>query len=133
MQGLEAFCAQVRPDDGIPPQNLKKKSQSKGQRAAGRHRFQQYCKAARQALENALAIDCGDEALKTASISAVEHQGGGASLLVVISAPIHDIADITAMESRLKRASGLLRSALASELRRKRVPHLQFRIVPESE
>lgn len=83
-------------------------------------------------MEAGLAGVCGDERLKDLTIQSVEPVHSGASLLVVIAVPASDPRSMLALERTLQNAAGLLRSVVALEIRRKRTPHLTFRVVPET-
>ncbi|MDB6133478.1 MAG: ribosome-binding factor [Verrucomicrobiales bacterium] len=134
---MKPLCAEPHPGDGIPSHILKKQQQqlerptgSSGGRANARH--QQYCKAVQRSLEGGLASACGDERLKDLIIQSVEPMRSGAHLLVVVAVPEVDHSAIGALEQSLQKAAGLLRSVIATEIQRKRTPHLTFRVVPET-
>jgi ribosome-binding factor A len=142
---LESLCAEPHPGDGIPPHVLKKQ-QHRDERAADtastgnardgvNARLRQYCKAAHRALEAGLVSACGDERLKDLRILSVEPlRGAGSNLLVVVAAPATaaEVQPMKALEKTLQNAAGLLRSVIATEIQRKRTPHLTFRVVPET-
>jgi ribosome-binding factor A len=125
VQAMQSLCSELRPEDGIPPHLLKRQQQR------DEHSPFQYCKAAHRAIEAGLSSDCGDVRLKSLSVHCVEPLPGGTKLLVIIAAPLTDQAAMRELEQALQKASGLLRSVLAAEIRRKRTPHLTFRVVPE--
>lgn len=126
---LTELCAELRPGDGVPPHLLRQQERKENharQQRPDRHQ-QQYCGEARRCLDAALQ-DCASlpEGL---CVLAVEPLSGG-SLLVVAGKPGLVLEEISGIESRLQRCAGRLRAALAGETRRRRTPHLRFRVVP---
>lgn len=134
VQEMKSLCAELRPEDGLSPVALRRIQREHRQVAAppSRVRARQYCKAVHRSLEAGLAGVCGDERLKDLTIQSVEPVHSGASLLVVIAVPASDPRSMLALERTLQNAAGLLRSVVALEIRRKRTPHLTFRVVPET-
>lgn len=130
-QEIQSLCTEIRPEDGIPPYLIERRSPTK-RHAPQSARAHQYCKAVHRALEAGFASVCGDERLQSLTIIRVEPQSRGSTLLVIIAAPDTDCAAMAALEQRLQKASGLLRSVIAMEIQRKRTPHLTFRVVPET-
>ena len=131
LEELRSFCTEPHPEDGLPPHLLKRKEQRQ-QRAPNQVRAHQYCKAVHRALDAGLAGACGDERLKSLSVQAVEPLPFGSKLLVIIAVPATDAATMKSLEQTLQQAAGLLRCVIATEVRRRRTPHLTFRVVPES-
>lgn len=130
---MKSLCAETRPEDGIPPHVLKKQQRRGEQPDHGRNNAHaaQYCKAAHRSLEAGLASVCGDPRLKDLSIATVEPLRTGSHLLVVVTVPAASAEDMLELERALQKAAGLLRSVIATEIQRKRTPHLTFRVVPE--
>jgi len=62
----------------------------------------------------------------------VEPLHGGSVLLVVAIKPQAAPEDLPVIEACLRQCAGLLRATMAGEIRRKRVPHLRFRVIPEN-
>ena len=129
-----SLCAELRPDDGVPPHVLKKREAARAARSTsntgGGHRGRQYCKAVQRCLEAALSEEPGDSPLDGLSIDSVTPEPGGAALLVVSLHPGADAAELATREAALNAAAGHMRAAIAGGIRRKRVPHLRFRVVP---
>ena len=128
---MRLLCTELRPDDGLPPHLLKRKAQRQ-EHPPGQVRAQQYCKAVQRALDAGLAGVCGDARLKSLTVHAVEPHPNGSKLLVIIAVPATDAATVKSLEQTLQNAAGLLRSVIATEVQRRRTPHLTFRVVPES-
>jgi ribosome-binding factor A len=131
VQEMKSLCAELRPEDGLPPHILKRKQQHEHS-GPNIGCSQQYSKAVHRALEAGLASTCGDERLKSLVIHAVEAMPGGSKLLVVVTSQETDPQALKTLEQALQKASGLLRSVVAMDIQRKRTPHLTFRVVPES-
>jgi hypothetical protein len=132
----QEVCREMRPGDGMTPEMLKRVKLRANQRSARgmrgvSARQWQLCKAASRSVEMCLSADCGDASLKELRFCAVEPLEGGSALIVIMAAPIREASEIPVLEAKLARAGGLLRSALAADLHRKRVPHLRFRVIPE--
>ena len=129
---MASLCTELRPDDGLPPQlyDRRFKPQQRGPNPA---RAQQYCKAVHHALDAGLAGACADPRLKTMTVQSVEPLPGGSKLLVIVTAPAPDQQAVVELEQILQRASGLLRSIIAGEIRRRRTPHLTFRVLPTAD
>ena len=124
---LEALCAELRPEDGIPSHLLKRQQTKRKETAPDRHQ-RQYCRAVQRELDG--VIDTAAPATGLSLVS-VEPVPGSSALLVLVSAPVASAAQITALEQQLQNASGFLRAAVAGVTHRKRVAHLRFRVVPE--
>ncbi len=84
------------------------------------------CRQVEEVLALAIA-GCGDEALYGVSVREVAPWPGPGRLLVTVEAPDVDPAEAL---SALGRVQGLLRSEVASMIRRKRAPELLFRLAP---
>lgn len=132
---MKTLCAELRPEDGLSSIELKKQQQRQQLKdhPPSEARARQYCKAVHRALESGLSSAIGDERLKDLTIESVQPLHPGASnLLVLVSAPGTDPSTMPILEQTLQKASGLLRSVIATEIQRKRTPHLTFRIIPEA-
>jgi ribosome-binding factor A len=131
LQEMTALCSEVLSDDGIAPQDLKKQDR-RASRSSHRlpSRALQYHKAVRQCLDGAFARICMDPLLVDLVVSAVEPIGKGAKLLVVVETPFENQAHLQIIEAALQGAVGRLRAVVAGEVRRKRTPHLSFRVIP---
>lgn len=133
-QELKHLCAELRPDDGLSPITLKKQElrQQLVEHPPSQARSRQYCKAVHRALESGLSSAIGDERLKDLTVQSVEPLHTGSNLLVLIAVPATDPGTMKTLEKSLQKAAGVLRSVIATEIHRKRTPHLTFRVVPET-
>ena len=129
LEEMRLLCAEPRDEDGLPPHLLKRKSQRHP--APDQARGDRYCKAVQRALDAGLAGVCGDERLKSLSVQAVEPLPSGSRLLVIVAVPATDAATMKSLEQALQNAAGLLRSVVATEIQRRKTPHLTFRVVSE--
>ena len=134
MQEMKSLCAELRPEDGRSPVALKKAElrQQSAEHPPSQARARQYCKAVHRALEAGLSSVCGDERLKDLTIQLVEPLHTGSNLLVIVAVPPIAQQSMLELERTLKKAAGLLRSVIATEIQRKRTPHLTFSVVPET-
>ena len=134
MQEMKSLCAELRPDDGLSPVALKKAQlrRQMEEHPPSQARARQYCKAVYRSLEAGLSCACGDERLKDLTILSVEPLHTGSNLLVIVAVPPTDPRSMVELERALQNAAGLLRSVIATEIQRKRTPHLTFRVVPET-
>lgn len=123
------LCAEPRPEDGIPPHVLARRTRSTGSVKAGRHRLEQLCKQVRVALGEALVCDCGDPAIQKLEVVSVKPVTGSTVLQATLKSPDADLVAIEHAHRQLECASGLLRAAIASSIHRKRVPQLRFTVV----
>lgn len=134
LKELQELCAEPHAEDGIAPHILKKQQLKAGDGKSRTNpaRTLRYCKAIHHCLDAALA-SLGDDRLTDLAIHSVEPLRSHAKLLVVVIVPNEQRDAIPDIEDALKNAGGLLRSAVASEIRRKRTPHLSFRAVAEAD
>mgnify|MGYP006119447431 FL=1 len=129
-------CDELFVDDGISPQELEKRKQSaigKQSRGKPNHHSRQLCNQIYHAIDEAIACDCGDPVLDDLRAVWVRPVGKSSTLEVMFTTPETDVNRITEMHEALNNVSGILRSAVASSITRKRVPQLTFRIVPEKQ
>ena len=123
------LCAESHPDDGVPPHVLAKRGRPRGSARAGRHHLDQLCKQVRIALGEALVCDCSDSVLQSLVVESVKPLTGSSVLQVTLTLPSADPGQFEHAHQQLQRASGILRSAVASAIHRKRVPQLRFCVV----
>lgn len=119
------LCHELREDDGIDPKDLKKHP-----RADRPSRQGALCKQIERSLQLALA-GCADEAIRELVVLGAEPTAG-ANRVVVRVALASDVpgVDEPTLRARLDRLRGYLRSQIARDLTRKRVPDLGFDIAP---
>jgi ribosome-binding factor A len=90
------------------------------------HKTLRLCRQVLEALQIALAGECGDELLQQLYISAV-HPGADPSKLEVKVELPRDVSPADA-SAQLEKARGLLRTLVAQSICRRKVPDLVFRV-----
>jgi len=94
----------------------------------------QLCAQAQETLNATLAGECSDPVLQDLFVARVEPKGSSHRLLVTIElSSTPDSATAAQALERLERARGLLRSAVAAAICRRRTPDLEFRVAPRVE
>ncbi len=131
------LCADLSEDDGLDPHH--KPRYAPGQRRPGRpsrpgidRKVLQLCHQVAETLEDVLA-DCGDAVLQGLRVLDVEPAPDASRLLVTVAAddlPREDF-DRHRVHDHLARASGHLRSEVATAITRKRTPVLVYRVAAE--
>jgi len=124
---LRTHCAEVHTDDGSDPRVFFRKD---GSRAKTDHKARQLCQQVLEILDALLAGQAGDDRLLDLAVVAVEPAPDSSRLLVTVTPRASDIPpDPREILASLDRASGWLRSEVASAITRKRAPLLAYRIV----
>jgi ribosome-binding factor A len=122
---LRSFCGAVDPEDGIDPREWSREGVGrKSQRKA-----RQLCGQAAEALNDVLAGQCGDDALRSVYVvSVVPAPDVGRLLVTVAGLPgVGEDLDPSRVIERLQHASGRLRCAVAAAITRRRSPVLDYR------
>lgn len=120
------FCAEVLPEDGVPPHEWIK--QGRPARKSER-KTRQLCGQVAEVLDAVLAGDCGDDLLRDLQVVAVEPAPDASRLLVTVRPhPPADAVSPARVLDHLERASGRLRSEVAAAVTRKRAPRLVYRL-----
>ena len=131
---MYGLCANPSTDDGVGPRaRLWQPSPARpphGQSAAGLDRKAiQLCHQVAETLEEVLA-ECGDSVLQDLRVVDVEPAPDASRLLVTVAVDglPQDRQNLVRVHERLTRASGHLRSEVASAITRKRAPVLVYRL-----
>ncbi len=90
------------------------------------HKAMQVCRAAQRALSLALAGECDDDVLRSLYVESVLPAPDASRLLVCVVIPRGVNVSIEEVLARLERVHGLMRSAVARSVTRKRAPELSF-------
>jgi ribosome-binding factor A len=115
---LRSMCAEVHADDGSDPRFFFRKDGSRGK---PRHKARQLCRQVAESL---------DALFDELAVVSVEPAPDSATLLVTVAArPSSPRVDPALILGWLDRASGWLRSEVASAITRKRTPMLIYRVV----
>jgi ribosome-binding factor A len=129
---LRALCADVGPDDGLDPRELLKQKQGAGRSSARSHHDRKAKQLGRQVAETLEAVFAGDsrdDVLRGLRVVSVTPAPDSSRLLVTVAPlPPFDGLDPADLLDRLARASGRLRSEVASAITRKHAPVLTYRL-----
>ena len=124
---LRTLCAEVHPDDGSDPRVFFRKD---GSRVKPGHKARQLCRQVLEVLDALLAGQAGDDRLLNLAVVDVEPAPDASRLLVTVTPRTSDHStDPIEILASLDRASGWLRSEVASAITRKRAPLLAYRVV----
>jgi ribosome-binding factor A len=98
---------------------------------AGRDRgderkLRQLCRQVERAVATSLAADCADEDLAGVWVAEVTPAPDARRLAVTVLVRAADDVDLERVRTALRGASPLVRSRIASEIHRKRVPEIAF-------
>jgi len=128
------FCDLIDQDDGVSPQELARRSR-KQQRSSNSnrstYRLLQLCRQIQHGIDDALWCDCCDPLLSDLRTFDVKPIDGSSALVVTLVTPETDLTRIGVIYDRLQLARGIIRASVAGVISRKRVPQLQFRVIPE--
>jgi len=135
---LRGLCAELSEGDGVDPHAFARLAMN-GTRLHGRPRpgldrkAVQLCHQVAETLEEVLA-DCGDTVLQALRVLDVEPAPDATRLLVTVGVEelSKEKVDPDRVHDHLSRASGHLRSEVASAITRKRTPVLVYRLVASS-
>ncbi len=120
---LQDLRGEAGTEDGADPRTVFQEKSYHGNRKA-----LQLCRQVQRALGYALG-DMDDEVLASLYVESVEPAPNDKHLLVTVSPLDRDIPPEDVL-IRLHRVLGRLRSEVASDIHRKRVPELSFRCLP---
>ncbi len=120
-------CASLHEDDGIDPRKY-----FGPERETKRDiKTRRLCGMVARTLDLVFAGECGDSVLCDLTVQSVTPAPDASRLAVAVQLTIpHDGVGPREVLERLTRAHGLLRSAVAAAIDRKRVPELTFRVLP---
>jgi ribosome-binding factor A len=117
------------PEDGSDPRDFFRKREGKVEN----RKALQLCDQVARTLTGVL-VSCADAVLRDLAVVAVQLAPNSSRLLVTLSfAPGAETVEPSQVLQHLQRAHGLLRSAVATGIHRRRVPELVFRLHLPSE
>ena len=120
------LCGEISPEDGVDPRYLNK--ERNGQSVS--YKTLQLCKEAAKVTSLILSGELGEPIIGELQVLRVDSEADGQFLRVSVG---HIDADIELDEaevlSALTRVKGYLRTAIAQNINRKRIPALKFRYV----
>jgi ribosome-binding factor A len=120
---LLATCSEIGPEDGIDPHLSFRPSRPR----VKNRKALQLCAQIAETLSSVLAGECGDALLRELCVTSVVPAPDSSHLLVTL-ALVPDGPPLAEVQAHLERASGKLRSEVASSIHRKQVPLLTFHI-----
>jgi len=120
-----SLCADLHPDDG-PPKSRRKESRDD---SSDDRKAMQLSAQVRRALHGVIPLP-GSTFFEGLVVEAVEPDPDATRLRVVISVPPSCAHPIPSLKRRLTDMAGFMRSEVASQISRKRVPLLTFELVP---
>ncbi|MEE8154619.1 MAG: hypothetical protein V3T53_06615 [Phycisphaerales bacterium] len=123
-----SLCADLHPDDG-PPESRRKESRDE---SSDDRKTMQLCAQVRRALYGVIPLP-GSTLFEGLVVEAVEPDPDASRLRVVISVSPSSPDPITSVHKRLTDMVGFIRSEVASQIHRKRVPILTFQLIPRED
>ena len=124
----KSLCADLHPDDGQP---ISRGNESRDDHSDDR-KTMQLCAQVRRALHGIIPLP-GSSFFEGLVVEAVKPDPNASRLCVVISIPISCAHSIPALNQRLTDMVGFMRSEVASQINRKRVPMLTFEFIPRED
>lgn len=122
-----AHCDAIHEDDGVDPREFFK---LRSHRDKPDRKAQQLCRQVAETIDQILAGELGDAALNNLRVSGVAPAPDASRLLVSLVAVNDDVPfDQLATEQRLAAVTGLLRSAVAAAITRRKAPNLSFVVI----
>jgi len=121
------WFAEVGPEDGQDPREFHRKVAPKPKN----RKALQLCAQVRESLMWILGTECNDEVLASLDVIDVQPFPTSARVLVTVAPALSaEVTDPATILERLHAANGLLRSAVARAVHRKKVPELLFTFRP---
>lgn len=122
-----AHCDAIHEDDGVDPREFFK---LRSHRDKPDRKAQQLCRQVAETIDQILAGELGDAALSNLRVSGVVPAPDASRLLVSLVAVSDDVPfDQSTTEQRLAAVTGLLRSAVAAAITRRKAPNLSFVVI----
>jgi len=119
------FCGEIGPDDGVDPRLVARATDRKTRN----HKGKQLGKEARHMLSMVFAGELSDPVLQNLEVIDVSASDDGQFLIVSLAATGTGFEfDETQVLEKCQAVQGYLRSAIASSVKRKRVPTLKFEL-----
>lgn len=122
------LCADAHPDDG-PSTRRRKESRDD---SSDDRKTMQLCAQVRRALHGVIPLP-GSSFFEGLVVEAVEADPDVTRLRVVVSVPPACAHPIPALKQRLTDMVGFIRSEVASQINRKRIPLLTFDLIPRED
>lgn len=124
----QSLCADLHHDDG-PPRSRRKESRDE---SSEDRKNMQLCAQVRRALHGVIPLP-GSSYFEGLVVEAVEPDPDASRLRVLISVPPSSKHPISSLRKRLTDMAGFIRSEVAPQIHRKRVPVLSFQLIPRED
>jgi ribosome-binding factor A len=122
-----AHCDAIHEDDGVDPREFFK---LRSHRDKPDRKAQQLCRQVAETIDQVLAGELGDAALNGLRVASAIPAPDASRLLVTVVVIGHDAPfDRAVIEQKLAAVTGLLRSAVAAAITRRKAPNLSFVII----
>ncbi|QDT76086.1 ribosome-binding factor A [Lacipirellula limnantheis] len=122
-----AHCDAIHEDDGVDPREFFK---LRSHRDKPDRKAQQLCRQVGETIDQILAGELGDAALNALRVASVVPAPDASRMLVTLVATSDDGSfDRAAIEHKLAAVTGLLRSAVAAAITRRKAPNLSFVVI----
>jgi ribosome-binding factor A len=119
-----AHCDEIHEDDGVDPREFFKVGRQEDRQ---NRKAKQLCRQVAETLEQVLAGEVGDEHLRRLHVASVVPAPDASRLLVTVEVDCESApADRESIELALAKVSGLLRTAVAAAITRRKAPSLSF-------
>ncbi len=125
-----SLCADLHPDDG--QLSIPRRREQSYDANADLRKTMQLCAQVRRALYGVIPLP-GSALSEDLLVESVEPDPDSVRLKVVISVPANATLPIPALRIHLKAKLGYIRSEIAPQISRKRVPLLTFELIPRIE
>lgn len=123
-----SLCADLHSDDG-PPTSRRGESRDD---STDIRKTMQLCAQVRRALYGVIPLP-GSSCFEGLVVESVGPDPDASRLRVVISVPVSSTWRIPALRNRLLDMAGFIRSEVAPQIHRKRVPFLAFELIPRED
>ena len=123
-----SLCADLHADDGQPNSRRKETCDDRNDD----RKTMQLCAQVRRALHGIIPLP-GSSFFEGLIVEAVEPDPNATRLRIVISVPISCAHSIPSLNQRLTDMVGFMRSEVATQINRKRVPMLTFEFIPRED
>jgi ribosome-binding factor A len=125
-----AHCEEIHEDDGVDPREFFKAGRQENRQ---NRKAKQLCRQVAETLEQVLSGEVGDDLLRGLHVASVVPAPDASRLLVTIEVDRGSAAEEReAIELALAKASGLLRTAVAAAITRRKAPSLSFCVLGAS-
>lgn len=122
-----AHCDAIHEDDGVDPREFFK---LRSHREKPDRKAQQLCRQVAETIDQILAGELGDAALNGLRVASAIPAPDASRMLVTLVATSDDGSfDRAAIEQKLAAVTGLLRSAVAAAITRRKAPNLSFVVI----